>query len=103
MSSLSPIRRGPYTGAGENPLKRIMLDGPNPNPETIDDYMKWVEFRFHSLSRWVTAGEPKLILETIARLEGDLQQIRYLTKKARFVEEDIDKTLKHLTREGNEG
>lgn len=76
----------PQTGDGYNPLKELSVDIPTNNPTSIIDYMRWIEFRAASLTR-MTKDRGKLIeykpliCETIARLEGDLQNLRSLVKQ----------------------
>lgn len=81
------LKEQPVTGTGDNPLKEIQVDIPNPNPETVNDYLRWVQFRSEALKRWINSGETRLALETIARLEGDLQQVRTLLKSGKKLAE----------------
>jgi hypothetical protein len=74
---------GPVTADGNNPLKRVMLDKPPVEPESVGEYIQWVDVRMGSLKRWVQSdsdASTRIALETIARIEGDLQQIRLLLK-----------------------
>lgn len=99
----------PTTGNGDRP-SGLSPDFPPLHPESVSDYMQWVEFRSRSLGRWIKTGGPKaapVILETVARLEGDLQQIRHLVKaeKAASVPDDkkIDDLLARMMRGPREG
>jgi hypothetical protein len=90
----------PSTGTGDAPMKAIVIDLPTPNPETVADYMAWVKFRTATLGRWIKMDAPEaapLILETIARVEGDLQQIRHLVKAGKDTTDRVDDILSHLT------
>jgi hypothetical protein len=83
----------PVTGTGDNPLKAIVVDTPPMEPKAIADYMAWVKFRSANLKRWINNGEASLALESIARIEGDLQQIRHLLKaNGATVKRVIEKT-----------
>lgn len=89
----------PVTGDGDNPLKEITIDLPTPTPETIPEYMEWIKFRTASLGRWVRMNEmgtAPVILETIARIEGDLQQLRHLVKGEKDTSDRTDEVLSHL-------
>lgn len=70
----------PVTGTGDNPLKELRIGLPPQNPTTVRDYLAWVKFRTTSVEQWVKNDEDALALEGIARIEGDLQQIRHLLK-----------------------
>jgi hypothetical protein len=70
----------PHTADGVNPLRTIRIDLPNQNPQTIADFMDWVQLRNGNLTRWIAMSEYALALETIARIEGDMQQLRHLLK-----------------------
>jgi hypothetical protein len=90
----------PVTGTGDGPVKEIVINLPLPNPETVADYMEWVKLRTANLGRWVkadTADVAPLILETIARIEGDLQQMRQLVKGTKDTADRVDDILTHLT------
>lgn len=76
----TPSPTYPVTGTGVNPLKMFMIDLPNPNPESIADYMAWVKLRHANLVTFIKRDEGRLALETLARLEGDLQRVRHLLK-----------------------
>jgi hypothetical protein len=76
-------REDPVTGTGENPLKALRVEPVISSPVTVEDYVKTVDFRFLALQRWIESGENRVALETIARIEGDLQQIRLLLKGAK--------------------
>lgn len=73
----------PATGTGDNPLAILRVEPNTGSPETVEDYVKTVDFRFLALQRWIESGENRLALETIARIEGDLQQIRLMLKGAK--------------------
>jgi hypothetical protein len=82
-NSLYGKRGQAYTADGDNPLKPLRVEYVPSSPETVEDYVKTVDFRFLALQRWIESSENKLALETIARIEGDLQQIRLLLKGAK--------------------
>lgn len=86
----------PITGNGDNPFKNLQINLPPVNPQSISDYTEWAELRSENLFRLLKSNAPKsIVLETLARLEGDLQQIRTLLKLHKS-DAVIDVTLDHL-------
>lgn len=77
----------PKVGNGVNPLVALRVEPVMSSPVTVEDYVKTVDFRFLALQRWIESGENRVALETIARIEGDLQQIRLLLRGAKKLAE----------------
>jgi hypothetical protein len=90
----------PMTASGDAPMSVYVINLPPVEPESIADYMAWVKFRTDSLARWIKMDRPDVapvILETIARIEGDLQQMRHLVKTGKVATERVDEVLAHLS------
>jgi len=68
------------------------------DPQTVEDYAKYVEFRSQAVVRWARtwAENPTVLCEQIARLEGDLAALRILVKHAPRKNDRIDATLGRL-------
>lgn len=84
-NTFHPELDGPVTGNGYKAAS--ILDLPKVKPETCRDYLSWVKFRVNTLERMIRNDEDRLALETIARIEGDLQQIRLLLKSGQKLAE----------------
>ncbi len=68
------------------------------DPQTVEDYAKYVKFRAANVERWARtwAENPTVLCEQIARLEGDLAALRILVKHAPRKNDRIDATLGRL-------
>lgn len=82
---LNVILNQPITGNGDtmNPLRKIMLEPPRVDPQTITEHAEWLSHRGANLARWARthdSGEnaKAILLETVKRMEGNIRGIRSL-------------------------
>lgn len=78
-------RPAPVTGDGvtPNPLRKIMLEPPRVDPQTVTEHAEWLSHRGANLARWARthdSGEnaKAILLETMKRMEGNIRGIRSL-------------------------
>jgi hypothetical protein len=75
-----------FDKAEGNPLTILRPEKPNPNPQTIEEYAASIVTRAENIRRWVRdnrtwADFSPVVLNMIARMEGDMQRMRTLLKE----------------------